>query len=203
MSELRERPPSTERVPTRVPGEGGISLESTAGDAQLEFPSGLKKALDMEGEKEQRPEGVGLEDEGGKELHGPHDDVPASGVYNVVDRDGYYLDHQITCHRGSKFPPATHEELLKKAGVGSYFYELAYEAVHLTLGERPPPHPARIYRPGESVPISGVYNVVDGDGNYLFHQRAWVEGHDEFGPTGDPQAYGYVLAYAAKHLHPE
>lgn len=200
MSEGRKRPPSTERAPRRVPGEGGIRLEATAGNAQLEFPSGVKRALDMGGERELHEREVAQAEHRGERFK-PHDYVPASGVYNVVDENGCYLDHQITCHRGNRFPPATHEELLRKAGVGTYSYELAYEAVHLTAGNRPPPHPTRIYRPGETVPISGVYNVVDREGNYLFHQRAWVEDRDEFESPSDPMAYGYVLAYPAKHLH--
>ena len=199
MNEKQGRGPSpTERVPGRIPGEGGIPLEPMAGNAQLGLPSGARHLLRSQ-RKEKQPS-PGQRGWPWGELFDANTEVPASGVYNVVDREGRYLDHQTTCHQGDGFPPATHEELLRKAGGDRYRYELAYEAVHLAAEDRPPPHPTTIYLPGEDVPISGVYNVVDREGNYLFHQRAWVKDHDEFGPTKDPAAHGYVLAYPAKHL---
>jgi hypothetical protein len=192
-----------ERAPTRVPGEGGIELESTAGNLQLESSrvASLASRVSRAGKRGMSRKRRGTA--AAYEPHEPGEEVPASGVYNVVDRDGNYLKHQITCHKGDPFPPASHEELLRRASGAPYRYELAYEAVHLAPGEQLPPHPTTIFLPGEPVPISGVYNVVDRRGNYLSHQRAWVEKKDEFGPPNDSAGYGYVLAYAAKHLtHP-
>ncbi len=195
----RSGPSSTERAPGRIPGEGGIPLEPMAGNAQLRLPPAAEERISHR--RRERPPAPSAE-KGWPwgERFEANDEVPASGVYSVVDREGRYLDHQITCHQGDGFPPATHEELLRKSGGEPYRYELAYEAVHLAPEDRPPPHPRTIYLPGEEVPISGVYNVVDREGRYLFHQRAWVKSHDEFGPTKDPAAHGYVLAYPAKHL---
>lgn len=140
--------------------------------------------------------------------------VPVSGIYNVVDKKGTYLEHQITCHAGKPFPPAPHEEILKKfperraelerAGLEAkdlYRYELAFRAIHLSSGEGPPAYPVRIHRPGEPVPTSGIYNVVDEESRYLLYQRALVEGKDAFPPIRQPMGYGYMLAHTARHLH--
>lgn len=211
MSEPVDTARPTEPPPGRVPGEGGIPLESTAGNAQLELPARAREIVGWESGKHD----YGPPPEGRDSLWGvrfqPRSRVPRSGVYNVVDSRGNYLRHQITCHEGDQFPPDTYEELVKKVrdldpqaaaareeeGEPFYGFELAYEAKHLAEA---PSYPSRIFLPGEDVPVSGVYNVVDRDGNYLFHQRAWVKGHDEFGPTKDPAGHGYVLAYPAEHL---
>lgn len=193
-----------------MPGEGGITLESTAGNAQLELPSSVREFVEQRLTKEPpHPEPRAHAQAPGTRMGWPwgrsfevHGEVPASGVYDVVDDDDNYLDHQITCHAGDQFPPATHEELLKRVGAGSYHYRLAYEAAHLAPDPGPEWYSGTIFLPGQEVPVSGVYDVVDKDGNYLDRQRVWVKGHDNFGPTDDAEAHGYMLAYAARHLHP-
>lgn len=167
------------------------------------------------GPAEQRPARRRREPTGALEgkRYRPGATVPASGIYNVVDRKGVYLEHQITCHYGNRFPPAPHEEILKKfperreeheqAGPEAkdlYEYELAYKAVHLAPNEEPT-YPPTIYLPGERVPVSGLYNVVDEDGHYRYYQRALVHDGDSFAPLNDPAAHGYMLAFPAKHLH--
>jgi hypothetical protein len=167
-----------------------MELEPTPGNLQIESSrvAGLASRASRKGRRrmQRRRRGAAA----AYEPHEPGEEVLASGVYDVVDRDGNYLQHQITCHKGDPFPPASHEELLRRAGESAageapYRYELAYEAAHLAPEDRPPPHPTTIFLPGERVPVSGVYNVVDRRGNYLSHQRAWVERKDEFGPPND------------------
>lgn len=201
MSELARTERPAEPPPGRIPGEGCIPLESTAGNAQLGLPSRVQALVDGVRAPRRRARGAGDDWPWGARF-GPRDEVPASGVYDVVDGEGRYLEHQVTCHEGTRFPVATHEELLKAIGGDPYFYELSYRATHLARAEMSPPDPSRVYRPGEEVPVSGVYNVVDRKGNYRSHQRAWVKGKDRFGSTKDPEGYGYVLAYRAVHLHP-
>jgi len=198
-----ERRTATERVPTRVPGEGGMELEPMAGNLQLRRPE--IPLLAPQPSKPAPPPAP--EHPTDRERFKPGAPVRVSGVYDVVDERGRYLEHQITCHKGTRFPPASHEAILRWVAAeakvpdpGGYEYALAYEAVHLAPDELPPPHPPTVHLPGEKVSISGVYNLVDREGNYLLHQRALVEEVDEFEVPDDRSAYGYVLAYPAKHL---
>jgi hypothetical protein len=146
-------------------------------------------------------------------LYEPTDKVPVSGLYDVVNEYGDYLGFQITCHEGDEFPPTRAKRAHPPSGV-KYRYKLAYEAAHLRRG---PEHAAvedagRIFRPGEFVPTSGIYGVVDRSGNNLRHQRACVEHRPGEEPQGerrhafpaiaglDPDAFGYVLQLPAEHL---
>lgn len=54
-----------------------------------------------------------------------------------------------------------------------------------------------IYRPGQRVPVSGIYNVVNAYGTYMGYQRTCVVG-EPFPPVVYP-AYGYVLAQQTVH----
>jgi hypothetical protein len=219
MSELLRRLPFS--VPaSRTPGQGVVGLEPVSGDIQLRTPK-LSRLLPSVGKhkasKQER-----------EKLWEPTEKAPVSGVYDIVDEDGNYLHSQITCHEDEDFP-ATHshyarelDELLEEKGddgsgtgriVHHYRYRLAYEATHLTQQEPDAPQRApmgnRIYLPGEIVPTSGIYNVVDRKGRYLRHQRACV--HSKIGDVAKenrfpetkgpkPGTYGYMLDYATKHL---
>ena len=54
-----------------------------------------------------------------------------------------------------------------------------------------------MYRPGQIVPQSGIYNVVDAFGNYQGYQRTCVK-WEPFPPLTSP-AYGFVLYQATSH----
>jgi hypothetical protein len=205
MSELLRRLQFT-GPPSRAPGRGEVGLEPVSGDIQLKPPKQLQlragKAKATERERQT--------------LWEPTKQAPVSGVYDLVDDYGNYLGSQITCHEGDDFPVtqssrarALDEVVVgadgKKNTVHHYRYRLAHEAIHLG----PPLSPVNetIYRPGEVIPTSGVYNVVDRDGEYLLHQRACI--HNRSGPgktpnkfpeTEDSNAYGYRLEYPAEHL---
>lgn len=118
----REDANRRERKPTRVPGEGGIELESTAGNLQVK--------------------------------------------------------------------PAETASLAREALPGGRKRKWG----------RRRGRPAITYKPGDLAPASGIYNVVDQKGRYLFHQRALVEQRETFGPLDLPRAYGYTLAFPARHL---
>ncbi|HEY7456644.1 MAG TPA: hypothetical protein VH703_05155 [Solirubrobacterales bacterium] len=182
--------------PSRLPGQSEVELEPVAGDIQLVTPSLLSKRRQVGTAKATERER--------RTLYRPRDRVPVSGVYDIVDIDGRYLGSQITCHEGREFPP-TQSHFAREADVWAadepgphYGYKLAYEALHL---QPPPPRDRKIYRPGERVKTSAVYDVVDLDGEYLLHQRACVEG-ERFPQTEGPEpgSYGYRLEYPAKHL---
>lgn len=148
-------------------------------------------------------------------LFRPHNKVPVSGIYDIVDEQGNYLESQVTCHAGENFPPTANRRALdalerfRKAGaqgkapIGPPFgYRLAFEAAHLDHSPPPQDEDHAIHRPGETVQISGVYNVVDlKTGSYLRHQRTCI-GDREFPATEgpDPDAYGYRLQHSAEHL---
>ena len=172
----------------------------------------------MEASKEQAPSGQAVPGVGATgKLYRPHNKVPVSGVYNIVDEQGNYLNSQITCHAGKYFPATANPsvgkavEHFREAGAGKqgppFGYRLVFEALHLyppPEDENPPPgdEDHAIHEPGDPVRVSGVYNVValEGEG-YLRHQRTCIKG-EKFPPTvgPDPHAYGYVLEYRADHL---
>lgn len=209
--------------PSRLPDQGPVDVEPVAGDLQLGSLRG--------------PESKRLKED--KRIYVPNGPVPVSGVYDVVDEEGRYLRSQVTCHEGWKFPPSRNPlaleaeerarsdwERRREAVDGGedepphgYGYRLAYEAQHLQSQQRE--RSLVIYRPGDIVPASGVYNVVDLDGEYLQCQRAFVKDTRErrMSLDGDPLErkphrfleteglgsieYGYMLAYEAEHLSHE
>ena len=61
---------------------------------------------------------------------------------------------------------------------------------------------SRVHGPGERVPVSGIYNVVNEDHEYLDHQKTCVEG-EPFPPTVDPKAFGYVIERKTRHMGDE
>lgn len=63
---------------------------------------------------------------GDETIHRPGERVRASGVYNVVDWNGRYLQHQRACVAGEKFPTTEGPDH------DAYGYVLEYEAEHLT-----------------------------------------------------------------------
>lgn len=55
-----------------------------------------------------------------------------------------------------------------------------------------------IYRPGDTVPVSGIYNVVTASGAPVGRQITCEE-DETFPPTVHPNEYGYVLAQETVH----
>ena len=55
-----------------------------------------------------------------------------------------------------------------------------------------------IYRPGQTVPVSGIYNVVDVIGVSVGRQITAEEG-ETFPPTVHPKEYGFVLFRQTVH----
>jgi hypothetical protein len=208
----RRRPRFT-GVPSRRPGEDEVGLEPLAGDIQLKQPKLAQIFGSRRGERKATPAQRAR-------LYHVGDEVPVSGVYDLVDEDGDHLGSQITCHEGSNFPATRsakaheYDEPYDSRVRPHYRYRLAYEAEHLVP---PPPQPEppelideRIHLPGEIVEASGVYNVVDAaNGGYLGFQRACVK--SKHGPSGRtnvfpesegaaPGTYGYKLEYPAQSL---
>lgn len=194
--------------PSRQPGQGDVDLEPVSGDIQLTGPKltslrrlvGRARATRRERER----------------IYTPGERAPVSGVYDVVDEQGGYLRAQITCHEGVAFPytnsaaareldePIERPDGTAKRYSHHFGYRLAYEALHLAT---PRPRDETIYEPGQVVPISGVYNVVGLDGEYLLHQRACVHDKGKRNPEVfpvteelEPGTYGYRLEYEAEHL---
>jgi hypothetical protein len=187
---MRRRAPEPFRAggaPTRTPGDRRIQLAPAAGDLHLGVPHlpGTQRPPRRRPARVERIRG---------EVGEP---VPFSGIYNVVDADGRYLQHQIACHRDTTFPPTSETVTHGRP----YRYELEAPAVHLHAGEvAERPRDLVVHRPREVVPRSGVYAVVDERGDDLGHQHALVEGRRFPADPEDPRAYGYVLEYEARHL---
>ena len=57
-------------------------------------------------------------------IHRPGDTVPASGIYNVVDRYGTYMGRQVTSEGGETFPATRH-------GTSEYGFVLHQRTTHL------------------------------------------------------------------------
>jgi len=204
VSRRDDSPGSPEKAPTRIPGQGGIELESSGGSIRLESlelhraePVADSAATSEPVTPERRRRRLWRREPPGAlegKRYKPGERVPVSGVYNVLDESGRYLKRQVTCHVDSSFPPGHKKDTPRR-------YELAYRAIHLVPEEGDVPYPAEIYLPGDTVRISGIYDVVDRDGHFLHYQRALIEDKETFDPLDDPKAYGYMLAFRARHLH--
>lgn len=185
-------------APTRTPGNRGIELAPAAGDlqlARLRWPGTVRAPRAAETPAPASPQPEPRER---PRVYTVNEVVPFSGIYNLVDAGGRYLNHQIACHRGTTFPPSRDRAVHDRP----YGYELEFKAADLHRGEIAERHPDRsIHLPGEIVPVSGVYSVVDADGDDLGHQHALVEDNPFPVELDDPRAHGYILDYQARHLH--
>ena len=57
-------------------------------------------------------------------IYKPHDEVPYSGVYDVIHDKNHRVKHQVTCVAGKPFPPCR--------GCGSEVrFQLAVKATHI------------------------------------------------------------------------
>jgi hypothetical protein len=118
-------------------------------------------------------------------VYKPGDKVPLSGIYDVVAEDGRFLGYQEALVRervkgeDAEFPVFAEDP---RAG-----YAVRKVAVHV--------HPAKVHFPGDSVPDSGIYDVVGPNGDYQNQQKVCVQGHG-FPPFPSHPRYdgfGYVL----------
>ena len=110
-----------------------------------------------------------------------------SGIYDVVDCHGTYLNHQEACIENQTFPKLTDP----RAQGGGYVLHSKTRHVH---------PPKVVWRPRQRVRYSGIYDVVDSDGRYLDHQITCVAGRI-FPPIHDiPHGDGYVLHERASHM---
>lgn len=113
-------------------------------------------------------------------IYHSNDKVPDSGIYLVVDKDGNWLGHENTYIEGKKFGPFNDE---RAAG-----YVFRRKTMFMK------PHP--VFLPGQPVEVSGIYDVVNENGDWIAHQEACRAG-DVFPPVVHKNAYGYVLRESA------
>jgi hypothetical protein len=60
-------------------------------------------------------------------IYRPGQNVPVSGIYNVVNMFGHYVGRQITSEGGETFPATRH-------GTSEYGYVLHQQTQHLARG---------------------------------------------------------------------
>lgn len=116
-------------------------------------------------------------------VHRPSETVVDSGIYNIVDLHGTYLNHQEACIENQDFPVLTDPR--------AHGYVLYRKTRH----KHPP---QKIFLPGDKVKYSGIYDVVDEDGIGQNHQYTFVAG--TVFPAPVPHAYGYALAERASYM---
>lgn len=116
-------------------------------------------------------------------FHRPGERVADSGIFDLVDENATYLNHQETLIEGQAFP----EPLGDPRARG---YVLRHRAKHA----RPP---TSTFVPGEVVPYSGIYDVVDASSNAKGLQKTCIAGH-RFPPMPDGvHGSGYALRVRA------
>ena len=120
-------------------------------------------------------------------IHRPGTKVIDSGVYEVIDKHGCFLNLQIVAMQNQEFPMVDHP-----FAIG---FILHVKAEHLSKG--------LMFKPADEVPYSGIYDVaVDGVRKYHDRQVTCMAG-DNFPPMVDaqkPNVYSYVLNYRARYM---
>ncbi|MCG8458494.1 MAG: hypothetical protein MI919_19630 [Holophagales bacterium] len=169
------------QIEHRMVNIGAIELSRMAGE--LDLGKAIPE-LEQGGRKQSPPPEDVL---AAPTIHRPGTRVVDSGIYDVVDRHGTYLNHQVVCVEGKRrtFPSLTDPR--------AFGYVLRRKTRHIHP-------PENIYTPGRRVAYSGIYDVVDKRGKYLGHQKTCAGG-DLFPPMKKiPHGYGYVLAERAVHM---
>nr|MDJ0841729.1 hypothetical protein [Acidobacteriota bacterium] len=115
-------------------------------------------------------------------LHRPGTLVEDSGVYDVVDEHGRFLNLQIMAIENKPFPMVDHPR--------AKMFILHIKTEHLRKGIS--------FKPGESVLYSGIYDVVNGNKESIGRQVTCMAG-DPFPPIKDSIGEGYVLDYRARY----
>lgn len=116
-------------------------------------------------------------------ISAPGTEVAHSGIYDIVDDHGRYLNYQRAVTTSDHRPHSSFPPLGDPRAAG---YVLRKSPTHAHEDRRD------IYVPGQEVPWDGIYDVVDADGKYLELQKVCVKGM-HFTPLPDPAAVGYLL----------
>ncbi|MDJ0841171.1 MAG: hypothetical protein QNK37_31960, partial [Acidobacteriota bacterium] len=115
-------------------------------------------------------------------IHRPGTLVEDSGVYDVIDVHGCFLDLQIIAVRRELFPMVDHPRAI------GYILHIKEEHDHKGI----------CCQPNDPVHYSGVYDVINKGKNSLDYQ-ATLNAEDSFPPITIPGGVGYVLAYRARY----
>ena len=149
----------------------------------------------------------------------PGDEVPTSGIYDVLHDKNHVQRHQVTCIKGYKFPPCR--------GCGDkVVFRLAKAALHIkedeTLNPNGDPNEGvdaksskdrsahvlktlgeivrETYSPGMPVRESGIYDVIHDENHKQHHQVTCVKG-DTFPPCrGCTSKVRFKLNTRAEHI---
>lgn len=149
-------------------------------------------------------------------VYHPGQDVPRSGIYDVIHDANHRTHHQVTCVAGNRFPPC--RNCGDKVG-----YRLFEAALHLvedetfdhtgkstasvvkrttfqTLQRRVDGANKGLFAPGNKVPKSGIYEVLHDSHHPEPHEVTCVK-DDRFPPCRDcGQGVQFKLQTAAEHL---
>jgi len=133
-------------------------------------------------------------------IHRPGEHVPFSGVYDVVDDHGRYLEYQRAVTQPSN-GRNTFPELDDGRAAGYVIRAAPLNYVQ--------PEPR--YGPGREVPFDGIYDVVDIDGHWVGTQKVCIKGHPFpplalsvplFGHAGAPHGYALHLRAVDRGMCP-
>ncbi len=121
-------------------------------------------------------------------VHRPGDKVPCSGIYDVVDDHGRYLNHQRAVTQvGSDSHVFPDIDDRRAAG---YVLRVA----PINQGAWQP-----TFHPGQRVPWDGIYDVLDGNGHWVGTQKVCVAGtpFPPFMLAVEPAPQSYALHHRA------
>jgi len=132
-----------------------------------------------------------------EQLYKPGEIVPTSGRYAVINPDGNSEGREVTSTRGEHFPPTPEPGM---------HYQLVDETLHkgnqeflsqpqkdvMTIGEN-----EQLYKPGEIVPTSGQYSLLNPDGSSQGREVTATKG-EHFPPTPE-SGMRYMLVDPTRH----
>lgn len=134
-----------------------------------------------------------------EQLYKPGEIVPTSGQYEVINPDGGSSGREVTATKGEHFPPTPESGMrymlvdeTKHKGNQELLNKLRKDVIRTEDSEQ-------LYKPGEIVPQSGQYEVINPDGGSAGREVTSTKG-EHFPPTSESGMH-YTLVDPTQHTN--
>lgn len=195
-------PASAQSHPANVASEGEekeilvTSGQQSDPREKFETPSLLVDEAPSDGGElsKQQVDSVNTTNQNEQVLYKPGEIVPTSGQYEVIGSDGSSQKREITSTKGEHFPPSPESGM---------HYKLVDKTLHGVNQNQPDgsvikaDEIVQLFKPGEIVPTSGQYALINVDGASIGREITSTKG-EHFPPSPEAGMH-YKLVDATRH----
>ncbi len=142
-----------------------------------------------------KTDNIAASESGNQQLFKPGEIVPESGRYQLINAHGSSEEREVTSTKGEHFPP-TPEPGMHYQLVDSTRHK-DKEAANQQEKVTTPSEEQQLFKPGETVPESGQYQLINAEGRSEGREVTSTKG-EHFPPTPEPGMH-YQLVDPTRH----